>query len=153
MNQVKIRRTKKQLKRRVPVSKKPVLYLDNEALQQDIVGKLDRLKKPQAYFTERLGLSRSTFWRISQKKEITLSTFFKLVQWLDKDLDTYVKEISPEQAKFRGMSERQALAMEDRHAAMTMYAQEIGFKNMVEAIAKHTSRQFTKDFEAWLEED
>ena len=48
---------------------------------------------------------------------------------------------------------KQALARKDRHAAMLAYAKEIGFKNTTEAIAKHTSRQFTKDFEAWLEEN
>lgn len=70
------------------------LYLDNKALHRDLLRRLNELKKPQAYLCERLKIARSTFWRISQNKDITLTTFFKLMEWLDEDLNTYVKKPS-----------------------------------------------------------
>lgn len=92
---MKIKRTANQLKKTIPPFKGEVMTLNNKKLHKDLMIKLRDLKKPQAYLSERLGVSRATFWRISQGKEITLSTFFRLVGWLDEDLNSYTIKAKP----------------------------------------------------------
>ena len=66
------------------------MRLDNDKLHRDILRRLNAIDKPQRYLTDKLGVSRSTMWRISIGCPITIETFFKLVEWLDKGLDYYV---------------------------------------------------------------
>jgi len=67
------------------------MTLNHEKLHLDIVRKLNRINRPQKYLSKKLGVSRSTLWRINNKKEIKLTTFLKLVKWLEKDIKLYIK--------------------------------------------------------------
>lgn len=66
------------------------MKLNNDRLYSHILRRLNAINKPQKYLTNKLGIARSTMWRLGCGKDITLGTFFKLVEWLDKDLDYYV---------------------------------------------------------------
>jgi len=68
------------------------MYLDTKKIHFDILKRLNSIDKPQRYLADKLIISRATFWRLSQGKEITTSTFFKLIEWLDKDLNYYIKQ-------------------------------------------------------------
>lgn len=88
----KFRRTKRELKKPVPEFQAKGWALNNEKLSRDLYKRLNEIEKPQAYICDRLGLTRSTFWRISRGRPITLETFFKLMGWLDADLNQYIKK-------------------------------------------------------------
>lgn len=66
------------------------LKIDTIRLHSDILTRLDRLEKPQKYLVEKLGISRSVFFRLSKGHEMTLDTFLKLVNWIDKDINDYI---------------------------------------------------------------
>jgi len=68
------------------------MILDTKLMHSDILKRLNEIKKPQRYLTEKLKISRATFWRLSQRKDITVNTFLILAQWLDKDLNRYIKK-------------------------------------------------------------
>lgn len=67
------------------------MKLDTNKMHHDILKRLNQLSRPQRYLTNKLGVSRSTFWRLSQDKDITVKTFLTLVKWLDKPIDRYIK--------------------------------------------------------------
>ena len=67
------------------------MELDTNKIHRHILKKLNRLNKPQKYLAEKLIISRVTFYRLSLGKDITVETLFKLVQWLDKDINSYIK--------------------------------------------------------------
>ena len=66
------------------------IKVNNAKLHKDILKRLNAINKPQRHLPETLGVRRSTLYRISIGRNITLETFFKLVEWLDKDLEEYV---------------------------------------------------------------
>jgi hypothetical protein len=61
-------------------------------MHKDILIRLNAIKKPQRYLTEKLKINRSTFWRLSQNKDITMHTFLTLVHWLEKEPNRYIKK-------------------------------------------------------------
>lgn len=67
------------------------MRLMTEKMHSDILKRLNSIKKPQKHLTKKLGLARSTFWRLSQGREITVTTFLILVEWLDKPIDRYIE--------------------------------------------------------------
>lgn len=68
-----------------------MLYLDTIKMHSDIIRRLNSINKPQHYLTKKLGIGRSTFWRLSKQHELKVNTFLKLVNWLDKDINEYIK--------------------------------------------------------------
>lgn len=66
------------------------MRLNTKRMHGDILRRLSSIDKPQKYLTSKLGISRATFWRLGQGKEITVSTFLTLVKWLDKDANYYI---------------------------------------------------------------
>ena len=68
------------------------MYLDSEQLHTDIIKKLNRIKKPQKYLKTKIKLSRSTLHRLSIGKPITVYTLFLIVEWLDKDINKYIRK-------------------------------------------------------------
>lgn len=66
------------------------MKLNTSKMHRDILRRLNTIKKPQRYLYEKLGVARSTFWRLGQGKEITVDTFLKLAEWLDKDINEYI---------------------------------------------------------------
>lgn len=56
----------------------------------DILKRLNSINKPQKYLTKKLGISRATFWRLSQGHELKMNTFLKLVEWLEMPLERYI---------------------------------------------------------------
>ena len=61
-------------------------------MHKDILIRLNKIKKPQNYLTKKLNISRSTFWRLSQNKDITMQNFLILVHWLEYDPIRYIKK-------------------------------------------------------------
>ena len=68
------------------------MYLDTKKIHRDIIRHLRRNQLTQRQFNEELGIARSTLWRLSQGREITVTTFLKLVQWLEKDINYYIDQ-------------------------------------------------------------
>ena len=68
-----------------------MLELDTKLMHSDILKRLNAIKKPQKYLTDKLGISRATFWRLSTGNDITMQTFLKLVTWLEKEPTRYIK--------------------------------------------------------------
>ena len=73
-----------------------MLELDTKLMHSDILKRLNAIKKPQRYITDKLGISRSTFWRLSTGQEITMETFLTLITWLEKEPNRYIKETKNE---------------------------------------------------------
>lgn len=69
-----------------------MLTLDNKLMHKDILKRLNSIKKPQRHLTEKLGISRATFFRLSKGHDITMHTFLTLANWLEKDLERYIKK-------------------------------------------------------------
>lgn len=72
------------------------MLLNTALMHNDIVRKLYAIEKPQRYLTEKLKISRSTLFRMSRNKELTMTTFLTLITWLDKCPSRYIK---PKQSK------------------------------------------------------
>lgn len=68
------------------------MILDTKKMHFDILKRLNSIKKPQRYLTEKLGVSRATFWRLSQGHEMKVNTFLKLVEWMEGDINDYLIE-------------------------------------------------------------
>ena len=68
--------------------------IDTKKLHKDILKKLSYVKKPQRHLTEKLNVSRSTFWRLSQGKTIEFETFFILIDWLYKEPNDYIVKLT-----------------------------------------------------------
>jgi len=66
------------------------LKVDTIRLHSDILARLNRLGKPQKYLVEKLKISRSVFFRLSVGHEMSLDTFLKLVNWIDRDINDYI---------------------------------------------------------------
>tara|TARA_R110000823_G_scaffold278258_1_gene396695 strand:+ start:2208 stop:2414 length:207 start_codon:yes stop_codon:yes gene_type:complete len=64
--------------------------INSKKMHRHILIRLNSIKKPQRHLTEKLGIGRSTFWRLSKDKDITTNTFLKLVEWLDKGFEEYI---------------------------------------------------------------
>ena len=73
-----------------------MLELDTKLMHSDILKRLNAIKKPQRYITDKLGISRSTFWRLSTGQDITMETFLTLINWLEKEPNRYIKETKNE---------------------------------------------------------
>lgn len=73
-----------------------MLELDTKLMHSDILKRLNSIKKPQRYITDKLGISRSTFWRLSTGQDITMETFLTLVNWLEKEPNRYIKKTKNE---------------------------------------------------------
>lgn len=67
------------------------MILDTKKMHIDIIKRLNKIKKPQRYLTDKLGIARSTFWRLSQGHELKVTTFLKLVEWMDEPIEKYLK--------------------------------------------------------------
>lgn len=66
-----------------------MLTLDTKLMHKDILKRLNLIKKPQKHLTEKLNISRSTFWRLQNGKDITMKTFLILVFWLENEPTRY----------------------------------------------------------------
>ena len=73
-----------------------MIELDTKLMHSDILKRLNAIKKPQRYITDKLGISRSTFWRLSTGQDITMETFLTLITWLEKEPNRYIKETKNE---------------------------------------------------------
>jgi hypothetical protein len=60
-------------------------------IHRDVLRRLYQIDKSQDYLSRKLGIGRSTIWRLSKEKEISMSNFLKIINWLDKDISEYVK--------------------------------------------------------------
>lgn len=67
------------------------MRLKTKLMHRDILIRLNSINKPQRYLTEKLGISRSTLWRLNLEKDITVETFLKLVQWLERSPERYIE--------------------------------------------------------------
>lgn len=66
------------------------MQLNTKKMHKDILKRLNAINKPQRYLTDKLGVARSTFWRLGLGRDVTVNTFLKLVQWLDEDVNRYI---------------------------------------------------------------
>ena len=65
--------------------------LNTKKLHTDILKKLNEINKPQRYLPNKIGVSRMVLWRIQNNGEITMKTFLRLLDWLDKEPGRYIK--------------------------------------------------------------
>lgn len=70
-------------------------------MHRDILIRLNSINKPQRYLTEKLGISRTTLWRLNLEKDITVETFLKLVQWLERSPERYIQITRPKYTKVK----------------------------------------------------
>ena len=69
------------------------MYFDAKKMHSDILKRLNKINKSQRHLKETsIGVERSTLYRLSQNKHITMETFLILVEWLDKDANYYIKK-------------------------------------------------------------
>lgn len=68
------------------------MTLDTQKMHRDILRRLNSINKPQKHLTDKLGISRSTLWRLGQGRDITVSTFLILADWLEKGIYHYIKK-------------------------------------------------------------
>ena len=67
-------------------------YIDRKKLHTDILKRLNEIEKPQRYLEKRINLSRATLSRLLKKDStINFETFFKLIDWLSEEPETYIK--------------------------------------------------------------
>lgn len=67
------------------------MIVDYDKMHTDIVKKLNRLNISQRQASERIGISRATIFRVSKYKPLQLETYIKITDWLEKDLNYYIK--------------------------------------------------------------
>lgn len=60
-------------------------------IHKEVIRKLNKLGKSQDYLAKKYGFSRSTIYRLSHGKEIKLATTLKLLDFLDDDVNKYIK--------------------------------------------------------------
>jgi plasmid maintenance system antidote protein VapI len=75
------------------------MHWDTKKMHTDILRRLNSIKKPQRYLTEKLGVHRSTLYRISQGNDITTKTFLTLIKWLDYPAERYLYDCRKNQIK------------------------------------------------------
>jgi hypothetical protein len=66
------------------------IVFDTRLIHKDILKKLNAINKPQRYLTEKLNISRATFWRMQQGKRITIDVFLTVLNWLDNEPQRYI---------------------------------------------------------------
>lgn len=67
-------------------------YIDRKKLHTDILSRLNEIEKPQRYLEKRINLSRATLSRLLKKdSSINFDTFFKMIDWLSEEPETYIK--------------------------------------------------------------
>lgn len=55
-----------------------------------MVKRLNSINKSQDFISKKLGMGRSTFWRLNNGKEISTTNFFKIITWLDNGIEKYI---------------------------------------------------------------
>ena len=66
--------------------------LDSKKMHFDILKKLNTIKKPQRFLTEKINVSRATLCRMSKGKKIDFDTFLILLNWLEESPEKYITE-------------------------------------------------------------
>lgn len=66
------------------------MKFNHQKMHRDIVVRLASINKSQEYIAKKMGIGRTTIWRLSYGKEIKPSTFLKIVEWLDKPIENYI---------------------------------------------------------------
>jgi len=66
--------------------------LDSKKMHFDILKKLNTIKKPQRFLTEKINVSRATLYRMSKGKKIDFDTFLILLNWLEESPEKYITE-------------------------------------------------------------
>jgi len=66
------------------------MTIDYLKIHRHILKRLNQINKSQDCFAKKLKIGRSTIWRLSQKKEISMTNFLKIINWLDADLKDYI---------------------------------------------------------------
>lgn len=67
-------------------------YIDRKKLHTDILKRLNEIGKSQRYLETRIKISRATISRLLKKdSSINFETFFKLIDWLSEEPETYIK--------------------------------------------------------------
>ena len=69
-----------------------MLIVDTKLIHSDILKRLNAIKKPQRHITEKLGISRAIFWRMSKGMPVTMETFLTLLNWLENEPNRYIKD-------------------------------------------------------------
>lgn len=69
-----------------------MMKFDKERMHRDILRRLNKIGKSQEYLADKLGMGRSTIWRLSKNKEISTDNFLKIVEWLDEPIMKYIKQ-------------------------------------------------------------
>lgn len=65
--------------------------LNTKRIHKDILQRLNELNKPQRFLTTEKVISRSTFNRLGQGKDITMNSYLRIIYWLDKEAGYYIR--------------------------------------------------------------
>lgn len=66
------------------------LWINTELIHKKIIVRLKQINKPQRFLPEKLKINRSTLFRMSKRKEITIDTFLKITNWLHEDPNKFI---------------------------------------------------------------
>ena len=66
------------------------LWINSSLLHTRILQRLNAINKPQRELPKRLKINRSTLFRMSKNKPITMETFLNVVHWLDEDPNKFI---------------------------------------------------------------
>lgn len=66
------------------------MRFDHDLLHRDVKSKMRLSAMSQNEMVENIGVARSTLWRLSKGKDITLETLIKLLEWTKKDINRYI---------------------------------------------------------------
>lgn len=68
------------------------MNFDSDLLYRDVRKKRQRLSMSQNELAKEIDVARSTFFRLSKNKEITMQTFLKLIKWTGKEATRYFND-------------------------------------------------------------
>lgn len=66
------------------------LWIKSSLLHTRILQRLNAIDKSQRELPGRLNINRSTLFRMSKNKTITMETFLNVIHWLDEDPNKFI---------------------------------------------------------------
>ena len=66
------------------------MKLDTENLRKDLIRSTHPNQETQKQLCDKIGIARSTFWRLKGGHELTVSTLLKIIKHLEKPINNYI---------------------------------------------------------------
>ena len=68
------------------------MYLDCKKLHTDVFKKLSKEGISQKQLYKETGLSQGVLWHLNYSKDMRATTFISITEWLEKDINEYIKQ-------------------------------------------------------------